>query len=372
MPAFDYTTFARGFALRYPVFTQISIQVNYWVFVYILLVTVIHFANRSLLVALDVEVRPPYMPAFWSGVIMGVIYGSALGIVDWRLDKRGVTKWSLGLVILIRSLIYFMVLMAVFAFLRFVIWEGVIMIHFFDPSYVIFGDDSWRFLFYITAIYSFMLAPGIGFINQMNRKFGPGIIIPMLMGKFKKPKEQQRLFMFLDMKSSTSHAERLGHLKYSSLVQDCFLDINEVLVRYRAEIYQYVGDEVVINWLDTNGFNPHITIEFFFSCQHQFEKRREYYLDTYGLVPEFKAGAHYGMVVAAEVGDIKREIAYHGDTLNTAARIQGLCNQHQSKLIISNSVKQLLSDDHSYKIDSIGELPLRGKDHPIALFRVSE
>jgi len=30
--------------------------------------------------------------------------------------------------------------------------------------------------------------------------------------------------------------------------------------------------------------------------------------------------------VVAEVGEIKTEIAYHGDTINTAARIQEQCN----------------------------------------------
>jgi adenylate cyclase len=34
-----------------------------------------------------------------------------------------------------------------------------------------------------------------------------------------------------------------------------------------------------------------------------------------------------GKVTAVEVGEIKRDIAYHGDTLNITARIQSICNK---------------------------------------------
>jgi class 3 adenylate cyclase len=43
-------------------------------------------------------------------------------------------------------------------------------------------------------------------------------------------------------------------------------------------------------------------------------------------VVEGRNTEHYGHP-AVEVGDIRRDIAYHGDTLNTASRIQGLCNE---------------------------------------------
>ena len=53
--------------------------------------------------------------------------------------------------------------------------------------------------------------------------------------------EEKRIFMFLDLRSSTFIAEKLGHKLYSEFIQDCFLDL-EVVRRHKAEIYQYVGD----------------------------------------------------------------------------------------------------------------------------------
>lgn len=66
-----------------------------------------------------------------------------------------------------------------------------------------------------------------------------------------------------------------------------------------------------------------------------FEKEREKYIDTYGLVPEFKAGIHCGKVTTGEIGVIKKEILFTGDVLNTSARIQGNCNPLGVNILIS-------------------------------------
>ncbi|MHC4457755.1 MAG: adenylate/guanylate cyclase domain-containing protein, partial [Planctomycetota bacterium] len=86
------------------------------------------------------------------------------------------------------------------------------------------------------------------FILQVSDKFGQGVLISFLLGKYHRPKEDDRIFMFMDLKSSTTYAEKLGHIKYSQFIQDCFFDITDVITKYDAKIYQYVGDEVVLSW----------------------------------------------------------------------------------------------------------------------------
>jgi len=102
----------------------------------------------------------------------------------------------------------------------------------------------------------------ISFLIQINTKFTPGVLILLLMGRYDNPKEEERIFIFLDLKSSTTHAEKLGHVKYSKLIRDCFLHINYISVKYRAEIYQYVVDEIVLSWPTNHLKNPLISVEF--------------------------------------------------------------------------------------------------------------
>lgn len=67
--------------------------------------------------------------------------------------------------------------------------------------------------------YCFITASHINIISEMDKKFGSGNLRKMLTGEFFRPKEENRIFMFLDLRSSTSMAEILGHIKYSELIQ---------------------------------------------------------------------------------------------------------------------------------------------------------
>jgi len=77
---------------------------------------------------------------------------------------------------------------------------------------------SWAFspLNLVSLIYIFASALIISFIWQMAIKIGPNVLMNLLLGKYHNPSEEDRIFMFLDMKSSTTIAEKIGHILYSS------------------------------------------------------------------------------------------------------------------------------------------------------------
>jgi adenylate cyclase len=367
---FDYTTRARAIALRFPTFNHIAIQVNFWIIAFLLLSAIIHLASLSLVASYSLQIPLSFAPAVLMSFIIGIIYGTILGFIDIIIERGYFQRWSLGLIILLRSIIYFFVLIGMISFIRYILWELVITPHFYEGEMPITNNLIWEYYFYILLVYTMFMAAVISFINQMNKKFGPGVLIPLLLGKYRHPKEEERIFMFMDLKSSTTHAEKLGHIKYSALIRDSFTDINQVLLRHNAEIYQYVGDEVVISWPVTNDLSGLSCIEFFFACQDQFNKRHLYYMQNYGLVPHFKAGLHMGVVTAVEVGEIKRDIAYHGDTLNTAARIQSACNLYDKIFLVSGDIKEFTRLDEVYFVEALGNISLKGKETPIGVYSV--
>ena len=77
-----------------------------------------------------------------------------------------------------------------------------------------------------------------------------------------------------------------------------------------------------------------------------------------------------GKVTAVEVGDIKRDIAYHGDTVNTAARIQSVCNQFGSSFLTSQSIVSNSAIREFYEVRSLGMISLKGKSQPVELFSI--
>ncbi len=78
-------------------------------------------------------------------------------------------------------------------------------------------------------------------------------------------------------------------------------------------------------------------------------------------VPEFKAALHGGNVVVSEVGKYKSEIAYHGDVLNTTARILSKCHELQSELLVSDWVITQLEMPKYLKCRCHGFIPIKGK-----------
>lgn len=213
------------------------------------------------------------------------------------------------------------------------------------------------------------------FIIHINDYFGQGVLVNLLLGRYHSPKEEVRIFMFMDLKSSTSYAEEYGHIKYSNLIQDCFYDLTDIVYNRCAKVYQYVGDEVILTWEIDKGIHNNNCIQTFFDFNRAIKKKEDYYANKYGLIPEFKAGIHYGDVIITEIGGAKEELAYHGDTVNTAARIQSVCKEREKKLIVSADLLAILNDkelDKKYYFESEGVTHLKGKKHAVGIFSVEE
>lgn len=205
---------------------------------------------------------------------------------------------------------------------------------------------------------------------QFNTKFGEGNIWNMIRGKYQTPKEEQRIFMFVDLNGSTTIAESLGDEKYHQLLKEFFADITNPILDNKGEIYQYVGDEVVIAWKYEDGVQYNRCINCFFDMKKEIGLRSQKYLDKYNLVPGFKAGIHCGKVVAGEVGIIKRDITYSGDVLNTTSRIQGKCKEFNAEIIASDDLLTRLQLSGTYTIQLLGSIKLRGKEKDIQLSTV--
>lgn len=209
------------------------------------------------------------------------------------------------------------------------------------------------------------------FILSINKKFGPGVLLQYTFGRYFTPKEEERAFIFLDLKSSTRLAETLEHVSYSRMVQDCYAELTVPLINYKAQVYQYVGDEVVVSWKMSPYFSASSCYEFFYSFRGRIEARKEYFLLNYGVCPEFKAGVHCGKVTVAEVGEIKTEIAYHGDVVNTASRIQSLCNSFQKDLLVSESLLTHVPKKDLTRVSFVVDAALRGKEATTKIFTIT-
>jgi adenylate cyclase len=222
----------------------------------------------------------------------------------------------------------------------------------------------------VLVVYTLVIYSLLVFFLQINHLLGEGTLWKFIRGKYHKPREEVRIFMFLDMKSSTSIAEQLGHVRFYTLLNEIFHEISQPVLQTKAEIYQYVGDEIVLTWEVEHGLKNSNCLKTFFLFREILIRNKDNYFKNFGVMPEFKAGLHFGKVVSAQIGDLKREIVYNGDVLNTAARIQNECNKYQRDCLVSGPLMSRLKHMDGFQWEKLDVVTLRGKEKEVELFSV--
>ncbi|WP_068475304.1 adenylate/guanylate cyclase domain-containing protein [Saccharicrinis aurantiacus] len=220
------------------------------------------------------------------------------------------------------------------------------------------------------TMYSLIVNTLISITMSAKLILGPGVLKNIIVGKYYTPIKEEHIFMFLDLQDSTAIAEKLGHLKFSIFIQDCFYELS-VFNKHRGIIHKYVGDEAIITWPTKLKTNPLSAIKAFYEFSTILNNKSVYFKNKYGVQPAFKAGLHVGDVTVTEIGKAKREIAFLGDTVNTTARIQAECNQLKSDLLISGNIQERITLKDDYNIEEKGSYILRGKNEPIKIYAVN-
>lgn len=301
--------------------------------------------------------------ALVSGFLMGtleVLYFSKL-FLETGFAKKIVYKTIVYAVIIISFLL---ITAAIYIYIDF--HPGVFSRQLWNNVWAFFLSYNFLSLeLYIASIIGVSL-----FFMEVSESLGQGVLANFFLGKYYTPIEEERIFMFLDMKSSTTIAESLGHVRYFEMLKEYYADFSGPIIKYSGVIYQYVGDEIIVSWKVKNGLKNNNCIHCFFDMKEVISKQARKYRKRFGLLPEFKAALHLGKVTTGEIGVIKKEIIFTGDVLNTTGRIQGLCNDYQVYIIISVDLVKRLDLNAEFQVESLGENELRGRDEKIELYTI--
>ncbi len=175
---------------------------------------------------------------------------------------------------------------------------------------ILFEKDFsfWSIIIYTGALVLMRLL-----FAEVKDNIGQGVLKNFFTGKYRRPKAEERIFMFLDMKSSTAIAEKLGHVEYFKLLNRYYADMTESIL---------------------------------------------------------EAGLHSGKVTTGEIGVMKKDIIFTGDVLNTTSRIQACCNEYAVDILVSYDIFAQLKTRDEFFSKEIGVCKLRGKDELVRLFTV--
>jgi len=298
------------------------------------------------------------------GFLIGFLVGTSIGLCEEFLFLEKFRRKSYLFLLIFRTVVYSIVI----AFHELLINSAS---NYFTNDYsighsiysAVYRENFPRDLSIIAVISVLSIA-----ILQIRRLHRPGDLIRYVTGRYHLPEEVNKIFLFIDLKSSTAIAEKIGNTKYSSFLIDYFHDMTGAILMSKAEIYQYIGDEIILTWSFDIGAKYARCINCFFDILTSIEMKKEEYLKKYGVYPEFKAALHAGSVSVTWIGSIKKEIVYHGDVINTTARIQDECNKLNQKFLISEYMLQNIELPAYLHSEFLGELQLKGKQKKVKIF----
>ena len=209
---------------------------------------------------------------------------------------------------------------------------------------------------------------GVILFLSVDDLLGPGVLFAFAAGRYHNPRIEERALLFVDMRASTTIAERLGELRYLSLLNRFVGDVSFAVAEAGGAIHKYVGDEVIATWRLQPGANPPACVSAVFAARDRIAAQGPAYEREFGVVPDFRAALHCGPVAVGELGTLRREIALIGDTMNTASRILEVCRDTDHRVLASAAlIERLAALPSGVTRRKLGELPMRGKERPLEL-----
>ena len=105
----------------------------------------------------------------------------------------------------------------------------------------------------LSVVFSFVVTFGFLFVLEVGSIVGRRTLRNIVLGRYHRPRAEERFFLFVDIEGSTALAERIGPAAVHRFLDRVFRLASDPIDDYGGEIYQYVGDEMVVTWTAAEG-----------------------------------------------------------------------------------------------------------------------
>ncbi|WP_439610904.1 adenylate/guanylate cyclase domain-containing protein [Reyranella sp.] len=326
----------------------------------------ISLASAALSAYFGYAVAPADEPAvrgMLQGILTSLLIATPIVFFEVRRARINALGWMrrmpLAGYFMVKVLFYCVVIVAGLILSRLIMSIGSSDVIIFAPSF----SNSVLFAIGMSVFGNLVVETG--------RLLGFGTLKNLLVGRYARPRREQKAFLLIDMKDSTGLAEKLGAIRFHELLNAFFRDVADAALECDAEIHKYVGDEAILTWPAGPALSEGDCLTCPFFARDFMVRNAARYRDRFGVVPEFRAALHCGEIVAGEIGDVRREIAYVGDTLNVAARLLEASKSLHRDVLVSAELLALVRLPAGLQAEPLPTLSIRGRAAPLAIAALS-
>jgi len=289
-------------------------------------------------------------------IAVGILYGLLISVpvasISLFVMEGPMRVWLGGLSfmanLIVRSAIYSAIIVPVLFFQLGGLIAGLAR----DPSHK---------TFWIDITYSVACVVLANLVLAITNIIGPRAFLNFVIGRYHAPVEENRFVLFVDIAGSTGLAERLGGIAIHRLLDRTFRLLTLAVVDYRGEVLNYVGDEVIVTWRESNGAVDCRPLRCFVAMREELSRASGQLQHEFGAVPRIRGSLHFGPVIVGEIGDVKRAIVFNGDVMNTAARLEELSRNVDGGFLASRAAMDRFSSAPPFAVRDLGRLPIRGR-----------
>lgn len=154
--------------------------------------------------------------------------------------------------------------------------------------------------------------------------------------------------LFCDIRGFSRISERIGAQATFAWINDVMGVLSECVTKQQGVLVDYIGDELMAMWGAPQAEPNHATL----ACRaaldmlQQLPALNERWQDTIGEPVDLGIGINSGPVRAGNAGSPQKfKYSPLGNTVNLASRVQGASKYLKTRLLITNSTADQLSDD---------------------------
>ena len=153
-------------------------------------------------------------------------------------------------------------------------------------------------------------------VVQVEELMGRRMFLGSLLGRYERARSEERAMLAIDLVGSTALAERLGDMRYFRFLNLTYSLMTDAVLRNEAEIYKYIGDEVIFSWPMRKGVHYLNCLDLYFDIMERIKLHENDLQREFGVVPSYRGAVHGGRVISAQIGHIKPAIEFSGDVMN--------------------------------------------------------